>query len=171
MQTDAMTMPRGFCYREVFLRGKPQHDKGDPFRLRHPCMDVGRRAKLFAPFDALRGFGEVIATQNIHYEDRVELNEEDSQELDRRLHILRSLTQAGCLTREHPVRITVTYFVPREEEKDKVFAPQGQYQTVEGICRGVDPVARLLWVDETGIAFCDLRCVESEEGIFSQEPA
>ena len=55
-----MSMPEGFRYRSVSLKGKPQHDKTDSFRLRHPSMDVGRRAKIFAPFDALRGFSAAV---------------------------------------------------------------------------------------------------------------
>ena len=29
-----MTMPAGFKYREVFLKGKPRHDRMDAFRIR-----------------------------------------------------------------------------------------------------------------------------------------
>ena len=53
-------MPAGFRYRETFMTGKTEHGRTDPFRLRHPSMDCGKRAKLFAPFDALKGFGEAI---------------------------------------------------------------------------------------------------------------
>lgn len=56
-----MAMPADFRYREVFLKGQPQHSRYDPFRLRHPAMDLGRRAKIFAPFDALRGFSDALA--------------------------------------------------------------------------------------------------------------
>ena len=49
-------VPADFRYRETFLKGRPRHEKTDPFRIRHPVMDIGRRAKIFAPFDALRGF-------------------------------------------------------------------------------------------------------------------
>ena len=55
-----MEMPAGFSYREVICKGRPLHDGIDPFRIRHPQMDPGRRAKIFAPFDALRGFDEAI---------------------------------------------------------------------------------------------------------------
>ena len=57
----AMPMPAGFRYREVFLRGKPAHDRYDAFRVRHPQMPASRRAKIFAPFEALRGFDEALA--------------------------------------------------------------------------------------------------------------
>ncbi len=52
--------PDGFKYREVFLKGRPLHEKTDPFRIRHPAMEAGRRAKIFAPFDALRGFRSAL---------------------------------------------------------------------------------------------------------------
>ncbi len=58
-----MKMPVNFRYREVFLKGRPVHDRLDPFRIRHPRMERGRRAKIFAPFDALKGFSEAIAGQ------------------------------------------------------------------------------------------------------------
>lgn len=55
-----MDMPADFPYRDVLAKGRPRHDRLDSFRIRHPQMDPGRRAKLFAPFDALRGFSEAI---------------------------------------------------------------------------------------------------------------
>ncbi len=39
---------------------------------RHP-MDVGRRAKQFAPFAALRGLDETIRQQEIIYEPKKEI--------------------------------------------------------------------------------------------------
>ena len=57
-------MPENFRYRHALDGGKPQHEKTDPFRIRHPSMDVKKRAKIFAPFDALKGFGDAIAAQN-----------------------------------------------------------------------------------------------------------
>lgn len=51
---------RDFRYRNVLLRGRPRHGKYDAFSIRHPSMDPGRRAKIFAPFDALRGFNAAL---------------------------------------------------------------------------------------------------------------
>ena len=56
----ASSIPPGFRYTEVYLRGKPVHERFDAFRLRHPEMDPQHRAKIFAPFDALRGFREAL---------------------------------------------------------------------------------------------------------------
>ena len=87
-----MPMPAGFRYRDVFLKGRPQHDRFDNFRIRHPQMDVGKRAKIFAPFDALRGFNFAILMKNELYEDQLVLSPEDQEELDRRFGILHNLS-------------------------------------------------------------------------------
>ncbi len=59
-----IAMPANFRYREVFLKGRPRHDRYDPFRIRHPSMDRGHRAKIFSPFDALKGFNEAVAAKD-----------------------------------------------------------------------------------------------------------
>lgn len=51
-----MPEPKNFKYKAVFEHGKPQHEMFDAFRLKHPSMPLQKRAKIFAPFDALRGF-------------------------------------------------------------------------------------------------------------------
>lgn len=55
-------IPPGFKYREAFLRGRPAHTSRDSFLARHPRMETDHRAKLFAPFDALRGFSQLLLT-------------------------------------------------------------------------------------------------------------
>ena len=51
-----MPEPKNFKYKEVCEHGKPQHEMFDTFRMKHPSMPLLKRAKIFAPFDALRGF-------------------------------------------------------------------------------------------------------------------
>ncbi len=53
--------PADFRYEKILIRGKPRHDETDAFRIRHPGMDVSKRAKIFAPFDALRGFRDALS--------------------------------------------------------------------------------------------------------------
>ena len=96
-------MPEDFRYKDVLLKGKPQHSKTDTFRLRHPSMDVRKRAKIFAPFDALKGYNEAVAAKNVLYEDKRELNEEDQDELNRRLGILHNLTYNSRMARANNV--------------------------------------------------------------------
>lgn len=69
MTAQHIKIPPDFRYREVFLKGKPQHTKGDSFCARHPQMNLERRAKIFAPFDALRGFREAISKEENDIED------------------------------------------------------------------------------------------------------
>ena len=55
-----MPMPEGFKYADLAKAGRPKHEKFDDFWLRHPPMDLNRRAKIFAPFTPLEGFNERI---------------------------------------------------------------------------------------------------------------
>ena len=77
----AMQMPPDFRYRSVFLKGRPRHGEWDAFSLRHPAMDRGRRAKIFSPFDALKGFSEAVAAKDEIYVSRPEPGEEEREEL------------------------------------------------------------------------------------------
>ena len=61
----AMQMPAGFKYRDIFMRGRPRHEKYDSFYIKHPPMPASRWAKIFAPFDALYGFDERIASKKV----------------------------------------------------------------------------------------------------------
>ena len=54
-------VPTSFRYRNVLEKGKPVHDKSDSFSIKHPPMDLSRRAKIFTPFDALKGFGDELS--------------------------------------------------------------------------------------------------------------
>lgn len=155
-------MPAAFRYREIFYRGKPRHSKTDPFRIRHPSMDLGRRAKLFSPFDALKGFSSAVSAKNELYESRRDLNEEDLQELERRLHILKG----RC-----PARIRATFYVPCQDENSEAWGKGGQYRTLSGTCLKVDEqIGRCLLMEEERISFSDLYCLESEDGLFDEGP-
>ena len=88
-----MSMPAEFEYRDVFEKGQPAHLWYDRFRIRHPAMDCGRRAKIFAPFDALSGFSDAVSAKETPYEYRRELSDGEKDELDRRLGILHRLTR------------------------------------------------------------------------------
>lgn len=61
-------LPSNFKYTKVLEAGKPVHIKYDDFYLKHPPMDLGRRAKIFSPFDALKGFREAIDDITNHQE-------------------------------------------------------------------------------------------------------
>ncbi|MCR5214182.1 MAG: hypothetical protein K6E10_07175 [Eubacterium sp.] len=44
-------------YQDIIDKERPQHN-GDDFDIRHPRMSREQRAKIFAPFAALKGFEE-----------------------------------------------------------------------------------------------------------------
>ena len=55
-------------YRKVYEKGKPKHEPYDDFSIKHPPMDLTRRAKIFSPFDALKGFNEEIVNTETQFE-------------------------------------------------------------------------------------------------------
>ena len=156
-------MPMNFRYRDVYDKGKPQHDRLDPFRIRHPRMPNGRRAKIFAPFDALKGFSEAVSSKDELYERRRELAEEDMEKLDRKLTILHNLTYNSRMARANQVKVTVTYYEPCSDRNSEAYGIMGQYRTVSGICRNVDTeVSRTIQVGEKKIALDDVVKIEGE---------
>ena len=134
----AMAMPVNFRYRDVFLKGRPKHDRYDSFRIRHPQMPPGKRAKLFAPFDALRGFDFAILMKNEIYTNRVIMSPEGREELDRRLSVLHNLTYNSRMARVNRPQVAVTYYEPCSDINSEAYGSQGQYKTITGICRNVD---------------------------------
>lgn len=164
-----MAMPTDFRYRDVFLRGKPQHDLYDAFRIRHPCMDTGKRAKIFSPFDALKGFSDAVVSKNVQYTDRTELTEEDRNKLNRQLRILKGLTFTSRMARANRVIISVTHYVSCLDENSEAYGLRGQYQTLTGVCWNVDEHFHTILVDRVRILFDDLIRIENHTGIFQRD--
>lgn len=150
----AMSMPPGFRYADVFRCGRPRHGTPgvlstyDRFYQKHPPMDTSRRAKIFAPFDALRGFSNAIAGKEVLYEERRELTEGEREALDRELALLRQRTPDSRAVREHPVRASLTFFQPCQDMENAAFGKRGTYQTVTGTVRRVDPLRRTVLLGE-----------------------
>ena len=162
-----MPMPADFRYRDVFLKGKPRHDYNDPFLIRHPRMPAGRRAKIFAPFDALRGFNEAVAAKNVIYKEQIILSPEEQEELDRRFSILHDLTFNGRMARTNRVQVSVTYYEACKDVNHEAYGSQGQYKTITGICWNVDAeVTKTILVDKMRIPMGDIVKVEAPGKIF-----
>ena len=98
-------------------------------------MPPSRRAKQFAPFDALKGLKEAIAAKERHPEPRKELSEEMVTEINRTLSELRRGQQA-----------TVVYYGSMEQE----------YLQLTGTVVKVDPYWKLLQVNHVGIDFDEI---------------
>jgi len=164
-----MPMPADFKYKSVFLHGKTQHEAEDPFRIRHPIMPCSRRAKLFSPFDALRGFDAAIWSKEVLYEDRKLLDESEQEILDRKLVLLRKLTYNSRVARQNRPTVTVTHFSPCTDENSSAFGHCGQVVSVTGICRKVDgSVTRSVLIDQTMIRLDDIISIDGK-GIFDED--
>lgn len=116
-------------------------------------MDVGHRAKQFAPFAALRGFEEMVRKKEILYEPRKELSEEKKQELDGKLKVL----SAGMW-------IQATYFVESLE-----FPGKGKHCTIEGAVEFFDPQIYLR-IGDTEIPVLDITDLSGNVFEMFEEP-
>lgn len=125
-------MPADFRYRNICLAGRPIHKKNDLFFHRHPAMGLDQRAKIFAPFDALKGFSDEVASRETMYENRRTPCEDEERGLDMKIRKLAELTVNGREARKNKVMISITYFVPLDSNPDRGF-----YETVSGMCLGV----------------------------------
>ena len=120
-----------------------QMPRPDPTRIR---MDILNRAKIFAPFAALKGFEECIREQEILYEGQKIITEDQAEQIDRTLRE----AQTGDW-------VTAIFFISGPYAQE-----QGQYQTVTG------PLAwekgrSAIRVGNRRIHICDLLdiCIES----------
>lgn len=83
----------------------------------HKPMDITHRAKIFAPFAALKGFEDCIRQKEIVYEEYPVLSEEQKDRLDQKIQMI----GIGHV-------LTVTYFL----HNHPLDARKGQIQTVTG---------------------------------------
>ena len=116
-------------------------------------MDVGHRAKQFAPFAALRGFEESVRKKEILYEPRKELSEEKKQELDRKLQYLST-----------GMWIQATYFVESME-----FQGKGKHCNIEGTVEFFDLQIHLR-IGDTEIPISDITDLSGNVFEILEEP-
>lgn len=120
-----------------------------PTSLRHPRMSRIDRAAQFSPFAALSGHHAALEETARLTDRRVELSEEETAALDRKL----------CFLLEHIVEqpeITVSWFHP-DEKKDG-----GRYAAAAGKLKRIDTAARVLVLtDGTRIPLGDIADIES----------
>jgi len=119
-------------------------------------MDPAHRAKIFAPFDALAGFGECIAGKEIKYREKRSLSEGEKEELDRKVAVLRRLTVNGNAVRKNRPDITVCCFSPCMDPDSSAYGTGGVYESVTGICQKVDDVSRTITVGDRILAIDDI---------------
>ena len=155
-----MPMPVDFKYADVMRSGRPIHKQRDIFAVKHPAMSLGKRAKIFSPFDALKGFTEAVEAKDELYVERIELSEDECAELDRIISELRELVRNGSSARENNVTVTVTHFVSCADENNDAYGYRGQYVETTGALDSIDTVRKIINVDGKRIRFGDILKVE-----------
>ena len=105
-----------------------------PTSKKYPRMSAMDRAAQFSPFAALVGYEEAIEETGRLTDRPVELAEDARIELDRQQQLL---LENPSLAPE----ITVRYFSP-DSRKDG-----GAYVTVQGKLKAVDPIVRILQLE------------------------
>ena len=115
-----------------------------------PRMSMTDRAAQFSPFAALAGFDAAIREMGRLTEQRIELNEDSREELDRRQQLLVEHLS------EHP-EVSVTYFVSDERKSG------GAYVTVSDGVKKIDRYQRLLVLnDDLWIPLNEIIVLDSE---------
>ncbi len=100
---------------------------------KHPKMSPQDRAKIFAPFAALRGHSERLGEEDVKLlrSKRTELSEEEAEILsDKLLQVKKGMT------------VTVVYFQPDNANGDVGFDV-----TATGVVNSIDPVYRILKIN------------------------
>ena len=126
-------------------------------------FEYTHRAKIFSAFDALAGFDGWIASKEVRYCDRRYLSEEEHDNLDRKLSVLRTLTRNSREVRRNKPVVTVQYFSPCTDRNSFAYGTGGLYETVSGICRKIDDVAGTITIGETVIPLDDITLSVSDE--------
>ena len=104
-------------------------------------MPRSRRAKQFAPFQALKGLNEAIANKEKIITPRRELTEDSIVEINR---VLIELT-IGSL-------VTAVYYSNSQHE----------YQQLTGYVKKIDPLCKYLQIGNISIAFSDISNLMAE---------
>lgn len=101
---------------------------------KHPPMSLLDRAAQFSPFAALTGHGDAIAETARLTNERLELDENSIEILDRKLQLLKE--KVG----EKP-SVTFTYFKTDEKKSG------GSYITINGTVKKIDEYNRKIYMD------------------------
>lgn len=122
--------------------------------IKHPRMNLEDRAKIFAPFAALRGYEEAIEAKQKIVVPRIELSEESKELLDLQIRKIERLMESG----EHPI-ITIIYFQKvKSSNKDG-----GEYIQFTGMVARFDQTSRILQIVEKRLRLEDIYRIEGEE--------
>ena len=147
-------------YQKVMCKGKPVHAPDDAFRARHPAMPLSRRAKIFAPFDALKGFREAIAAK-----DASQISEYDENTAAGKVS---RVTEDGRDYEESERSFMCTRFyidISDEELKEIINAVEGN-PLADRFVRAGDPLTRSGEVRPTDVVPCIATAKTGKKSVF-----
>ena len=138
-----MSNPENFKYGDIIHLPHHVSDK-------RPRIPMVSRAAQFSPFAALTGYDAAIRETGRLTDRRIELSEEQLQELDRKQQLLMENI------RDCP-EVSVTYFVPDERKQG------GAYITITGRVKRINPYTRAMTLtDQTSIPMDEILELESD---------
>ena len=108
-----------------------------PVSINHAKMTRLNRAAQFAPFAALNGHGEAIKETARFTSEKIQLDEEDKAELDRRLKYIQNILNKG----KYP-KITCVYFKPDLKKNG------GIYFTDCGLLKKIDTYKHIFVIEK-----------------------
>ena len=114
--------------------------------MQRPKMPIKERAKIFAPFDALKGFREMLVEEEIIKEERIE----PSEDLIEYLSSIINQLEVGMM-------IEVKYYVEKEK----------YYKKMTGIFTKIDKVYKKITIVKTKININDIIDIKIIENTLS----
>lgn len=123
-------------------------------KSRHAKMSMHDRAAQFSPFAALTGHEDAINETARRVDRKIELSEEESEELGRKTDLL--LENPDC-------EVEIVYFVPDKKKEG------GSYVTVRGVVKKIDTIERKICLtDGIVISFDDVLEIGGDlfDGVF-----
>jgi len=113
-------------------------------------MPIANRTAIFSPFAALTGHADAIAEAARLTEEKIELDDDLKQQLDRKLRLLDEAID------EQP-EITVTWFRPDERKSG------GSYVTTTGRLKKIDSIEQVIALtDRTRLPLDDILDIECD---------
>ncbi len=136
------------------------HKYDDIIEVQYPFKDIEKirtmtieeRAKIFAPFAALKGHSEAIAAKQKVVASKVELSEESAQQMDYSLMDIDNQLKHG----KHPI-IKLIYFKQDVRLKDK-----GEYIELSGVVAKLNKELRWIQIVNKKINLDDICMLEIE---------
>ena len=138
-----------FDYSKIIDLDRPEHNN-DLFSIKHPKMRREDRAKIFAPFAALNGHAELLASEERITVPKIEVSADDSEIINENI-----VTIAEKLRNKETVKAAVTYYVP-----DKYRANEGMYIVTVGAAEKIDETNATLKINGVMIDFDDISNIE-----------